>query len=132
MNARLIATGESEARVEGPLDFDTVGPLLAAGEALLRRPGALQIDLSGVTAANSAGLALLLEWMDLARSRRITVSYLHLPESLLRIAAFSNLEALLPVAEGSRLAPPCILALVDDHKPTRYSSAIQLDGRARI
>ena len=99
MKARLIATGQRDARVEGPLDFDTVGPLLAAGEALLRRPGALRIDLGGVSAANSAGLALLLEWLDIARSRRITLSYLQLPESLRRIAAFSNLEALLPVEE---------------------------------
>ena len=99
MKARLVATGQRCARVEGPLDFDTVGPLLTAGEALLRRPGTLRIDLGGVTAANSAGLALLLEWMDVARSHQITVSYLHLPESLLRIAALSNLEALLPVEE---------------------------------
>jgi phospholipid transport system transporter-binding protein len=99
LKTRLIATGEGCVRVEGPLDFDTVGPLVAAGEALLRRPGALRIDLGGVSAANSAGLALLLEWLDIARSRRITLSYLHLPESLLRIAAFSNLAALLPVEE---------------------------------
>lgn len=97
--ARLIPSGNSFARLEGPLDFDSVSHLLAAGAALLRRPGPFQIDLSGVTSANSAGLALLLEWMDLARSRGIDIVYTNLPESLLRIAAFSNLTALLPVKE---------------------------------
>lgn len=97
MTARLIATAPGYARVEGELDFTTVTALLAAGEALLRRPGALEIDLGGVTAANSAGLALILEWLDIARSRRIALQYRDLPESLLRIADFSNLEALLPV-----------------------------------
>lgn len=98
--ARLIPSGDGFARLEGPLDFDTVTPLLAAGEPLLRRPGPLHIDLEGVTSANSAGLALLLEWMDLARSRGIDIHYMNLPESLLRIAAFSNLTALLPMTEG--------------------------------
>jgi phospholipid transport system transporter-binding protein len=97
--ARLIAAGDGQARVEGPLDFASVPALLKAGDLLLRRPGAFQIDLGGVTAANSAGLALVLEWLDLARSRQVALRFLNLPDSLRRIAAFSNLEALLPVAE---------------------------------
>lgn len=99
--ARLIAVGEGRAAVEGPLDFATVPPLLKAGDLLLRRPGAFQIDLGGVTTANSAGLALVLEWLDLARSRQVALQFLNLPDSLRRIAAFSNLEALLPVVEES-------------------------------
>ena len=65
----------------------------------LLKPGkGLAIDLGGVTSANSAGLALLLEWLDLARSRRVDLHYLNLPESLVRIADFSNLQSLLPTA----------------------------------
>ena len=94
--ARLIADGEGRARVEGALDFDSVSPLLTAGDALLKRNGQLAIDLGGVSSANSAGLALLLEWLDLARSRRVDLHYLNLPESLVRIADFSNLQSLLP------------------------------------
>jgi phospholipid transport system transporter-binding protein len=52
-----------------------------------------------VTTANSAGLALLLEWMDLARSRGVDIVYTNVPESLQRIAAFSNVAALLPISE---------------------------------
>lgn len=97
--SRLVAVGDDCARVVGPMDFDSVSHLLVAGEALLTRSGTLQIDLGGVTTANSAGLALLLEWMDLARSRGIHIFYTNVPASLQRIAAFSNLAALLPVAE---------------------------------
>jgi phospholipid transport system transporter-binding protein len=96
--ARLVAAGEGRARVEGAMDFDTVSPLLAAGVALLKRGGSLVIDLGGVTSANSAGLALLLEWLDLARSRQVALSYLNLPDSLARIAELSNLQSLLPIA----------------------------------
>jgi len=100
--ARLVAAGEGRARVDGPMDFDSVSPLLIAGEALLKRRGRLAIDLSGVTSANSAGLALLLEWLDLARARQVELSYLNLPDSLARIAELSNLQSLLPTAvDGS-------------------------------
>lgn len=93
--AHLAAVGEGRLRVEGVLDFGSVGPLLAQGEALMPRTGQLQIDLSGVESANSAGLALLLEWLDLASARGVRLRYLDLPESLTRIAAFSNLGTLL-------------------------------------
>jgi phospholipid transport system transporter-binding protein len=99
---RLVPDGEGGAGVEGVLDFASVSPLLPAGAALIqakgRRGGRVAIDLGGVTSANSAGLALLLEWMDLARSRQVTLEYRNLPESLARIAEFSNLQSLLPVA----------------------------------
>ncbi len=94
--ARLRTLGAGEARVEGALDFDTVRPLFTAGEALLRRPGALRIDLGGIDSANSAGLALLLEWLDLARARRVDLRFANPPDALLRIAALSNADGLLP------------------------------------
>jgi phospholipid transport system transporter-binding protein len=98
--ARLITAGDGRLNVEGVLDFASVTGLVVESEVLFRRNGRLRIDLSGVEAANSAGLALLLEWMDLARARRIDLRFLNLPESLLRIAAFSNLGSLLPIAPG--------------------------------
>ncbi len=96
--ARLITAGPGRLRVEGVLDFTTVNALAAEAEALFPPSGRLLVDLSGVDSANSAGLALLLEWLALARSRRLDLEYLDLPESLERIAAFSNLGPLLPVA----------------------------------
>ncbi|EXJ16373.1 hypothetical protein D779_0307 [Imhoffiella purpurea] len=64
------------------------------------RPDAdtLVIDLAEVDSANSAGLALLLEWLDVARARDIHLSYANVPDSLRRIAAFSNLQDVLPIA----------------------------------
>lgn len=90
----------------GALDFTTVPRLVAESERLFRDPALsaraeLEIDLSAVEFANSAGLALLLEWMELAESGGIRLTYRHLPDSLRRIAAFSNLQNLLPVAVGS-------------------------------
>ena len=84
------------------MDLSTVSALVAEAQALFPTSGRLRVDLSGVELANSAGLALLLEWMDLARSRHLDLRYLHLPSSLERIAAISNLGALLPVEPATR------------------------------
>lgn len=95
-DARLSDAGKGGLRVDGVLGFDTVTPLLAESKASFEPGVSLRIDLAGVTSANSAGLALLLEWMDLARTRDVELVLLNLPESLRRIAAFSNLTRLLP------------------------------------
>ncbi|MCG6896207.1 MAG: STAS domain-containing protein [Thiocapsa sp.] len=95
-DGRLTQLGEGRFRLEGALNFGTVSRLAASGRELLRREASVDIDLGGVESANSAGLALLLEWMDLARASGARLSYRNLPESLVRIAAVSNLDSLLP------------------------------------
>jgi phospholipid transport system transporter-binding protein len=99
VRARLIESGAGRLRLEGDLDFATVRPLLARFKSLLPSSGELEIDLGPVESANSAGLALLLEWLDLARARRIELRYRDLPESLIRIAELSNLRSLLPISD---------------------------------
>jgi phospholipid transport system transporter-binding protein len=96
--ARVIAAEPGRLRVEGVLDFSSVTALAAEAESLFPASGPLRIDLSGVESANSAGLALLLEWLERAQSRRLKLEYLNLPDSLKRIAAISNLGSLVPVA----------------------------------
>jgi phospholipid transport system transporter-binding protein len=59
-------------------------------------PGkAWSIDLSGVTAGDSAGLAVLVEWLSAARARGATLRYEAVPAQILAIARISDLEALL-------------------------------------
>jgi phospholipid transport system transporter-binding protein len=99
--ARVITAGPGLLRVQGALDFSSVPALVSEGAALFPATGRVRVDLSGVESANSAGLALLLEWLDLARSRHLDLEYLSLPEPLARIAALSNLESLLPVAAAT-------------------------------
>ena len=97
--ARLTDAGDGRLRVEGVLGFDTVTRLLAESSPRFLSGRQLLIDLSGVTSANSAGIALLLEWMDLAQARGVGLAFAGLPESIRRLAAISNLTALLPVQD---------------------------------
>jgi anti-anti-sigma factor len=58
------------------------------------------LDLSGVTAPSSAALALMLDWLARARSVGSQMQINHWPESMVRIARFSNLGELLGLAEA--------------------------------
>ena len=99
----LTDLGGGFYKVTGDLDFSSVAPLAAEGERLFAGaeagPTPLNIDLAGVGQANSAGLALLLEWLDQARGRGLTLSFTNFPNSLARIAAITNLTGLLPCAD---------------------------------
>jgi phospholipid transport system transporter-binding protein len=98
--ASIEPAGNGRLRVSGVLDFGTVAALEARGRALLAAMPDAVIDLSGVERANSAGLVLLLEWLDQARAARRRLRYDGVPEALLEIAGVSNVAELLPVVAG--------------------------------
>ncbi|MEY6432802.1 STAS domain-containing protein [Thioalkalicoccus limnaeus] len=90
------------ARVEGDLDFVSVVPLVKLPDWLFTETKDPVIDLAGVEHANSAGVALLLEWMADARRDGRRLRFVNLPDSLRRLAALSHLEALLGIEDDSR------------------------------
>lgn len=91
----LEATGEGTFELRGPVTFATAGSLLAAGAARFNGQGSVTVNLGKVTRADSAGLALLLEWLRLGRAAGRPVHFTHLPEKLRAIARLSGVETLL-------------------------------------
>jgi phospholipid transport system transporter-binding protein len=86
---RIVVTGEltfASAR-----DARQLGVLVLEGSRAPR----LVIDCSGVTRADSAGLAVLLDWMAWGRRKSRPVSLEHLPASLIAIARISEVDSLL-------------------------------------
>jgi phospholipid transport system transporter-binding protein len=81
--------------VAGPLQFDTVRRARKAGIELFDGRQAVTLDLQGVTRSNSAGLALLIEWMRAARQRGVQVRFENVPAQLRAIARASRLEHIL-------------------------------------
>ena len=84
-------------RVVGDMNFVSVPVLLSQGRNLLDFSSELRIDLQEVDHADSAGLALMLEWLDFSRSGGGRISYRNVPESLTNIARVSNMPDLLPI-----------------------------------
>jgi phospholipid transport system transporter-binding protein len=83
------------SRVTGPLDFNTVTRLLPVGSAAIGSGRASVIDLGGVTASDSSGLALLIEWLSVARAAKRTLTYENMPSQLHQLARLSEVEALM-------------------------------------
>lgn len=99
MSAPRVETTADGLRVEGDLTFATVTALLAASRPLFSAgSGALRVDLSGVGRADSAGLALLIEWLRLARGAGRELQFQAVPAQMQAIAAASGLTDLLPLA----------------------------------
>ena len=92
---RIALAGEGRLAVSGPLDFATAAAALRAGLGLMTGDRAWTIDLSGVTAGDSAGLAVLVEWMSAAHARGASVRYASVPAQIVAIARISDLEELL-------------------------------------
>ena len=91
----LTATGPGQFGLSGPLVFATAGDLLNASRKMLAGVAGVSIDLGGVTRIDSAGLALLLEWLRWGQAEGRSVRFTALPDKLLAIARLSGVEEML-------------------------------------
>ena len=94
---RLTAAAGGRFSAAGPLVFATAVAACAHGLALLASTagGEFEIECSGVTASDSAGLAVLLEWLGAARRAGKRLRYTQLPAGLLALSRISEVETLL-------------------------------------
>jgi phospholipid transport system transporter-binding protein len=83
------------SRVTGSLHFTTVSTLLPLGVAAIDSGRAAVIDLAGVMASDSSGLALLIEWLSVAEAATRTLRYENIPSQLQQLARLSEVEELL-------------------------------------
>ncbi len=89
------------SRVEGSLDFGTVAHLLQQGSAAIGAGRAAVIDLAGVTSSDSSGLALLIEWLSVAKQAGRALVYENMPAQLTQIARLSEVEGLVSPAAST-------------------------------
>jgi phospholipid transport system transporter-binding protein len=97
--ASIAATGEDALLVSGDLVFSTVGGLLERAGPMLATARNPVVDLASVVNCDSAGLALLLEWVAVGARAGKRVRFLNLPQAMAGIARLSNADTLLPMAE---------------------------------
>ncbi len=92
----FVAEADGSYRLEAPLTFATVPVLRQPGlERIAAASGTLQIDLRSVAASDSAGLALLIDWLAEAQAQQRTLRYVHAPDSLRALARLSEVESLI-------------------------------------
>ena len=96
----LSPVGPGQLALSGPLVFATAGEVLAASRQLFGGSPAISIGLDGVTNVDSAGLALLLEWLRWGQAEGRVVRFTDLPDKLLAIARLSGVEDMLVGRDG--------------------------------
>ena len=91
----LVDHGDGRFAVKGDMSFATANALLRKSEKLFARHQSLAIDLSAVEKADSAGLALIIEWKSQAANRQADMQINGVPDTLVAIAKTSEVEDLL-------------------------------------
>ena len=99
----LVAISEIQqgrVTVTGELTFASAREARQLGLLVLEgsRANPIVIDCGGVTRADSAGLAVLLDWLAWGRRKSRAVSLENLPASLVAIAKISEVDGLLQAA----------------------------------
>jgi phospholipid transport system transporter-binding protein len=92
---RIASNGADSFSVSGELTFATVRDALHSSQQLFSQATALNIDLSGVSAVDSAGLALLIEWYSRASKANKSISFVAVPKQLSALARISDVDQLL-------------------------------------
>ncbi len=102
VTSRVGVSEPSSGRVTvtGELTFATARDARQLGVLVLEGSSAdrIVIDCSAVTRADSAGLAVLLDWLAWGRRRSRPVTLEKLPESLVAIARISEVDEFLTAA----------------------------------
>ncbi len=92
---KFQALGENRFELSGELNFTSVPELLEQAAGLMSDGQAATIDLAKVSSANSAAMALLIEWKSVAAQNNTEVAFLNIPKQIERLAEVCKVESLL-------------------------------------
>lgn len=92
----IESAGAGRFRVHGALSFDTAGRVLETSLVAFADEKRIELDLEGVAATDSAGLALLVEWVAWAHREHRKLILRHVPNQAMALARISEVDKLLP------------------------------------
>ncbi len=92
----ILESARGRYRLRTDLSFETVATVLPELRRVLRNSeGAIELDLSEVERSDSAGVALLIEVMKIARQGGYALHFTHVPRQLEILAAVAGVNDLL-------------------------------------
>jgi len=86
----------STQTVSGALTLETVPALYRNSAGWFTGAGELILDLAQVERADSAGLALLIEWLRRAKAAKCTLRFTNIPAPVLTLIRINGLQDALP------------------------------------
>ena len=105
----LVDRGDGHFSLKGEMNFSTAGEILRECEEPFEKHTRIEVDLSEVTDTDSAGVALLLEWITWANHTVREIRFTGVPENIDAIAKVTEVDKLLTKGErwsGFIEAPP--------------------------
>ena len=78
--------------IEGELTFSSLNKKAIPSFDFLKKSNKICLDLDKVTAADSAGLALLLDWIKHGKKYNTKLVFKNIPYQLLTLATLSDLD----------------------------------------
>ena len=91
--------GAGRFALDGEVTFDSAERILRAGETAFEPYRRIEVDFGGVTSSDSAGLALLLEWIAWANHTVREIRFTAMPERIVAIAGTAEVVDLLKRGE---------------------------------
>lgn len=79
----------------GNLHFSNVMSVLEKSLSSFKKLPALVFDFSRLEASDSSGLALILEWIKLAKQYNKSIQFISLPKDLMEIAKAASLDKII-------------------------------------
>jgi len=92
---QLASAGPETLAVSGSLTFATAADALSAGRAELDRGRQARLDLSGLTQADSAGLATVIALLAHSRKQGRSLSVSNVPAGMHALARVSGVDGFL-------------------------------------
>ena len=93
----VVTTAAGRFALRGALSFANARAARSEGLQALRTSNVrdLEMDCAGITHSDSAGLAVLLDWMAIMKREGRPLHFCNLPASLLAVARISGVEEML-------------------------------------
>lgn len=91
--------GDGKFALKGNLNFETVADALETSKTLFADHARIELDLTAVEEGDSAGLALLLEWVNWAKNYVREIRYINVPTGITAIAQISEVDDMLTRGE---------------------------------
>lgn len=95
----LADLGGGRFALSGNMTFETAGQILRRSEEPFEEHTRIEVDLAGVEETDSAGLALLLEWITWANHTVREIRFTGMPEKIDAIAKTTEVDHLLKRGE---------------------------------
>lgn len=88
---------EGRLEIHGELSFSSVPALWSDCQEQCASAEAIDVDLGQIQRSDSAGLALLTEWLREAQRRGVSLRFFNIPAQMLDMARASGLDQILPL-----------------------------------